>query len=105
MKEALRDFPVVLIQGARQCGKTTLAKMVGESDGYAYRSFDDEATRSFAEADPVGFVRDLPERTILDEVQKVPRLFFHNQIDRRQQAHTGAVHPDRIGECPASAPG
>ena len=75
MKEALRDFPVVLIQGARQCGKTTLAKMVGESDGYAYRSFDDEATRSFAEADPVGFVRDLPERTILDEVQKVPRLF------------------------------
>lgn len=75
LKEALEDSPAVLIQGARQCGKTTLARMVGEPAGYAYRSFDDEDTRSFAETDPIGFVQDLPERVILDEVQKVPRIF------------------------------
>ena len=66
---------MTLIEGPRQCGKTTLAKMVGESAGYAYRSFDNEDTRNFAETDPTGFVNDLPDRVILDEVQKVPRLF------------------------------
>ncbi|MDE0485866.1 MAG: ATP-binding protein [Nitrospira sp.] len=75
LKEAMEDSPVVLIQGPRQCGKTTLAQMVGKPAGYAYRSFDDEDLRSFAETDPIGFVKDLPERVILDEVQKVPRLF------------------------------
>ncbi|MXX09879.1 MAG: AAA family ATPase, partial [Nitrospira sp. SB0667_bin_9] len=75
LKEAMEDSPVVLIQGPRQCGKTTLAQMVGNPAGYAYRSFDDEDLRSFAETDPIGFVKDLPERVILDEVQKVPRLF------------------------------
>jgi len=86
LKEALEDSPVVLIQGARQCGKTTLARMVGEPAGYAYRSFDDEDTRSFAEMDPIGFVRDLPEHAILDEVQKVPRIFssLKLSIDRNR---------------------
>jgi len=46
LRQALEDSPVVLIQGARQCGKTTLACMVGKADGYAYRSFDDEDTRA-----------------------------------------------------------
>ncbi len=40
--EALGDSPVVLIHGPRQCGKTTLARMVGEERGYAYFSFDDD---------------------------------------------------------------
>ena len=75
LPEALADTPVVLIHGPRQCGKTTLARMVGERRGYRYFSFDDEAARGAAERDPVGFVADLPERVILDEVQRVPALF------------------------------
>ncbi len=47
LREALADTPVVLLQGPRQCGKTTLAQMVGETDGYAYFTFDDEATKNF----------------------------------------------------------
>jgi len=35
--EALADTPVVLIHGPRQCGKTTLAQVVGEREGYAYQ--------------------------------------------------------------------
>jgi predicted AAA+ superfamily ATPase len=73
--EALADSPVVLIHGPRQCGKTTLARRVGARAGYAYRSFDDPVTLAAAGADPVGFVADLPERCILDEVQRVPALF------------------------------
>jgi len=73
--EALADTPVVLIHGPRQCGKTTLARMVGEASGYSYFSFDDDVTLAAAESDPVAFIGDLPERTILDEVQRVPSLF------------------------------
>ncbi len=73
--EALGDTPVVLIHGPRQCGKTTLAQAVGGPRGYAYFSFDDDVVRGAAEADPVGFVSDLPDRAILDEVQRVPGLF------------------------------
>ena len=41
LTEALTDTPVVLIHGPRQCGKTTLARRVGEARGYSYFSFDD----------------------------------------------------------------
>lgn len=75
LTEALADSPVVLIHGPRQCGKTTLARVVGERMGYLYVSFDDDVARDAAQADPAGFVADLPERTILDEVQRVPELF------------------------------
>ena len=43
--------------------------------GYVYHSFDDDVLREAAQADPVGFVSDLPHRVILDEVQRVPELF------------------------------
>lgn len=73
--EALKDSPVVLIHGPRQCGKTTLARMVGESKKYKYISFDDHVVTEATKADPIGFVKNLPKRIILDEVQKVPFLF------------------------------
>ncbi len=73
--EALADSPAVLIHGPRQSGKTTLARLVGDSMGYGYISFDDDVARAAANADPAGFVAGLPERTILDEVQRVPSLF------------------------------
>lgn len=75
LTEALEDSPAVLIHGPRQSGKTTLAQRVGRRAGYAYLSFDDEAIRSVATADPIGFVADLPPRVILDEVQHAPQLF------------------------------
>ncbi len=75
VKEALADTPVVLIHGPRQSGKSTLARQIGEEQGYTYRTFDDDVSREFAAADPVGFVADLPDRVILDEVQRVPEIF------------------------------
>src|ERR1700693_123095 len=86
LREALADTPAVLIHGPRQCGKTTLARAVGERRGRRYFSFDDEALRRAAEQDPVGFVAGLPERGILDEVQRVPELFttLKDAIDRRR---------------------
>ena len=84
--EALADSPVVLLHGPRQCGKTTLAKLVGARKGYAYITFDDDVAREAAESDPAGFVGRLPPRVILDEVQRVPSLFtaIKAAVDRRR---------------------
>lgn len=88
--ESLGDSPAVVIHGPRQCGKTTLAQTVcapehldragsaavRASDGaeYAYVTFDDDAALNAARADPAGFVADLPDRVVLDEVQRAPEL-------------------------------
>lgn len=86
--EALADSPVVLLHGPRQCGKTTLAKRVGERSGYGYITFDDDVARQGAESDPIGFMDGLPARVILDEVQRVPGLFtaLKASVDRRREA-------------------
>jgi uncharacterized protein len=85
--EALADSPVVLIHGPRQCGKTTLARQVGDVEGFTYLSFDDDVQRAAAQADPVGYVADLPDRAILDEVQRVPELFtsLKAAVDARRE--------------------
>ena len=86
LREALRDTPAVLIHGPRQCGKTTLARTVGEPLGYQYFSFDDDALRAAAGNDPTGFANRLPPKAILDEVQRVPEIFtaLKASIDRRR---------------------
>ncbi|MFZ1240626.1 MAG: ATP-binding protein [Anaerolineae bacterium] len=88
LEEALTDTPVVLVHGPRQCGKTTLARMVGDAAGYTYISFDDDVQLAAARFDPIGFVADLPEKVILDEVQRVPELFLALKaaVDRQRTA-------------------
>lgn len=86
LAEALQDTPVVLIHGPRQCGKTTLAQAIGQRHDFSYFTFDDEVTLAAATADPLGFVGDLPQRAILDEVQRAPGIFpsLKSAIDRRR---------------------
>jgi predicted AAA+ superfamily ATPase len=76
LEEALRDTPVVLLHGARQVGKTTLARSMsagGKVRGYV--TLDDGAALSAALSDPTGFIDALPGPTVLDEVQRAPELF------------------------------
>ena len=87
LQASLTDTPVVLIQGPRQCGKTTLARTVAEPLGYGYISFDDDNLVRAARADPLGFVTDLPPKMVLDEVQRVPEIFTSLKlvVDRDRQ--------------------
>lgn len=84
LMKALNDTPVVLVHGPRQCGKTTLAKTIR---GYEYITFDDEVQLAAAKTDPVGFVADLPNKVVLDEVQRVPELFqsLKAAVDRERR--------------------
>jgi predicted AAA+ superfamily ATPase len=76
LRAALNDTPVVLVHGSRQCGKTTLADEVGRQLGYHYVSFDDDNQLQAARTDPMGFIQSLPEKVILDEIQRTPELFL-----------------------------
>ncbi|MGB5716840.1 MAG: ATP-binding protein [Gammaproteobacteria bacterium] len=87
--EALLDTPAVLIHGSRQCGKTTLAQSTGDKLGYHYISFDDDNQLQAAKADPVGFVQSLPEKIILDEIQRIPELFTSIKISIDQNRKPG----------------
>lgn len=75
MLEALADTRVVLVNGARQSGKSTLVRRIGHDTGASWYSLDNEATRRMAADDPVGFVR-FDERMIIDEIQRDPRLLL-----------------------------
>ena len=88
LRETMEYSPVTLVQGPRHCGKTTLVQAVCQPAGYDYISFDDEVNRWAVEADPAGFVNGLPERIMLDEVQRVPKLFsaIKLAVDRNRQA-------------------
>ncbi len=69
---ALRDTPVVMVIGPRQCGKTTLVRdlVAGER---AYITLDDDTVLHGAREDPAGFLRSL-DRVTVDEVQRAPDL-------------------------------
>lgn len=73
--DALKDTPVIIVNGPRQSGKSTLVKHVlGDAD-FNYYTFDDATTLSAAKRDPQGFVQGLKGTSIIDEVQMVPELF------------------------------
>jgi predicted AAA+ superfamily ATPase len=85
VREALQDTPVVLLNGARQTGKSTLVRggMLGNSDT-RYLTLDEAGVLAAAEADPAGFLSGLTGPVILDEVQRSPGLFpaIKAEVDR-----------------------
>ncbi len=80
-------FPVVLVTGARQVGKSTLLRSVLPEA--AYVTLDDPGQREFAQTDPRGFLASYREPLIIDEVQYAPGLFpfikMHIDADRSRQ--------------------
>ena len=69
--KARAHFPAILVTGPRQAGKTTFLQHEVEVP-FDYISFDDPVERSFAIADPNGFLKRFSSRpVILDEIQYV----------------------------------
>ncbi|MEX2447799.1 MAG: ATP-binding protein [Solirubrobacterales bacterium] len=88
MTAALEDTRVVMILGARQVGKSTLAEEVAMQErGRQILSFDTAATREAAERDPKGFVAGLSGPALIDEVQRVPDILLEikHAVDQDQR--------------------
>lgn len=86
--DALSDSPVVLLNGARQTGKSTLVQELAAREHPArYLTFDDLGVLVAAKEDPVGFLAGLDGPVILDEVQRVPELFLplKAEVDRNRE--------------------
>lgn len=83
VKAYLAHFPSLLITGARQVGKSTLALQLGIEH---YVTLDDIATYQSAKTDSKGFVLSLPKPVVIDEIQRVPGLLVaikeHIDLDR-----------------------
>ena len=79
---ALNTFPVVLLNGARQVGKSTLALERFKN----YLTFDDGELRLYAKENPKGFLKNLDLPICLDEIQKVPTLleYIKMHIDSKR---------------------
>ena len=88
VKTALQVARVLLLNGARQTGKTTLVKaLLDEGHVAQYLSLDDATILHRAKADPQGFIRDLSGPVILDEIQRAPELFLPIKmaVDEKRQ--------------------
>jgi uncharacterized protein len=83
LRAALADTPVVLLNGARQTGKSTLAHQLSADLGGLYVTLDDATVLAGAVADPVGFLNNLEGFVVIDEVQKASGLFpaIKKQVD------------------------
>ena len=86
LKIALDTFPVVLLNGARQVGKSTLALENFEN----YLTFDDGEFRLYAKDNPKVFLKNLELPICLDEIQKVPTLLEYIKIHIDSNRQNGA---------------
>lgn len=85
--EALGDSPVVLVNGPRQSGKSTLVQsLLPDPHSGRYQTLDDATTFAAATVDPAGFLAGHDGRLVIDEVQRAPGLFraLKAEVDRRR---------------------
>jgi uncharacterized protein len=93
ISESLLDTPVIVLNGARQTGKSTLLQsLVNDAPGNPargtarYYTLDDPAALAAATADPAGFLASQPGAVMIDEVQRAPELFLAMKyaVDQRR---------------------
>ena len=111
MTEALTDTRVVTLNGARQAGKSTLARIAARAHPNAViRLLDDPATLRAARDDPAGFVEH-DGLMVIDEIQLAPELFRSIKVtvntDPRpgQFLLTGSAQVLALRELPDALPG
>lgn len=85
--DAAVSFPVVVLLGPRQSGKTTLAQLTFPQ--HAYMSLEDYDVREIALSDPRRFLADYATEKglVLDEIQHAPQLLSYMQtiVDREKK--------------------
>lgn len=79
IQELSKEYPVLVVYGPRQSGKSTLVKNIFKHHEYVnLENLDD---REFATNDPRAFLEQFSGKVIIDEVQNVPSLFSYIQVN------------------------
>jgi len=78
LKARLKEYPIVVLTGPRQSGKTTLLK--SEFPDWRYINLETPELKEFALQDPKGFLAEYDRYVILDEIQSLPNLFSYLQV-------------------------
>ena len=88
LERAAEEFPIVILTGPRQSGKTTLLQHLF-AQSYAYVSLEPPDVRAAASEDPRGFLAMYPPPAILDEVQYAPDLlpYIKERVDANRTEH------------------
>ena len=73
IKKMVNEFPVIVISGARQVGKSTMLQMIKE-DNMNYVTLDDLDARNLALSDPKYFLEQYSFPLLIDEIQYAPNL-------------------------------
>jgi len=73
IKKAAAQFPVLLVTGARQVGKTTILQHLSK-DKRTYITLDDPMILTLAKNDPELFIQRFPQPVLIDEIQYAPEL-------------------------------
>lgn len=87
---AAQKFPVVVVTGARQVGKTALLQK--HFDAYNYISLDVPSIAALAERNPTQFFEQYPSPLVIDEVQYAPKLFRHLKTVIDQNRHAAGQY-------------
>ena len=74
IKKITETFPVLIVTGPRQVGKTTLLTRMAQKDRKIV-SLDNPTIRAFAKSDPELFIQRYAPPVLIDEVQYAPELF------------------------------
>lgn len=85
-----QEYPVVLLTGPRQVGKTTMLKKLMEGTERGYVSLDDLTERALAKNDPELFLQLHKPPLLIDEVQYAPELFPYIKILADREHTPGA---------------
>jgi len=97
LSNASRQFPVILVAGPRQVGKTTLLRHAAEAER-RYVTLDEPQARALAKEDPGLFLQRFAPPVLIDEIQYAPELLPHIKmaVDRRKRPGdfwlTGSQH-------------
>ena len=88
IKQTTETFPVVIVTGPRQVGKTTLLTKLAEPDRKVV-SLDNPTIRSFAKSEPELFIQRYAPPVLIDEIQYAPELFDYIKIYVDREKHCG----------------
>ena len=81
VRQVTREYPVLLVTGSRQVGKTTMLQKLMEGTERGYVTLDDLNERNIAKTDPELFLQLHKPPVLIDEVQYAPELFTYIKIN------------------------